>query len=110
MRLPYGEHAFVDTAKLREYCLNMEHPEGRHKARVFLSALGLTAGDAEELAVTLRKAARENEATAGRTDDYGERYTIDLAMRRGTKQAAIRSAWIIRRGESNPRLTSCYIL
>ena len=33
----------VDLAKLRDYCLNEEHPRGRHKARVFRSRLGLTA-------------------------------------------------------------------
>lgn len=30
----------VDIAKLRDYCLNPLHDEGKHKARVFASALG----------------------------------------------------------------------
>jgi hypothetical protein len=37
MKLPNGEHAVVDSAKLREYCLNPHHARGRHKARVFAS-------------------------------------------------------------------------
>jgi len=34
MKLPGGERANVDVAKLRDYCLNPTHPRGRHKARV----------------------------------------------------------------------------
>ncbi len=49
MRLPNAERAVVDIAKLRDYCLNFEHPRGRHKARVFAAALGLTTADAEML-------------------------------------------------------------
>ena len=41
MRLPNPSRAFVDASKLRDYCLNAQHPRGRHKARVFASALGL---------------------------------------------------------------------
>jgi len=41
MKLPNGEHAIVDIVKLRDYALSQHHPRGRHKARVFLSALDL---------------------------------------------------------------------
>ena len=49
MKLPGAERAIVDIAKLRDYCLDPHHPRGRHKARVFASALGLTQADAEIL-------------------------------------------------------------
>jgi hypothetical protein len=49
MKLPKPEKAYLDLAKVRDYCLNPEHPRGRHKARVFEEALGLTAEHAEEL-------------------------------------------------------------
>ncbi len=58
MKLPGGEHAVVDLAKLRDYCLNALHPRGRRKARVFASALGLTQTDS-----TLRKATLTNMAS-----------------------------------------------
>jgi hypothetical protein len=38
--LPRASDAEIPVAKLRDYALNPEHPEGGHKARVFLSALG----------------------------------------------------------------------
>jgi hypothetical protein len=46
MKLPNAERAFVDIAKLRDYSLNAEHKEGKHKALVFPAALGLGPGDA----------------------------------------------------------------
>jgi hypothetical protein len=49
MKLPGGEHAIVDIAKLQDYCLYPLHSRGRHKARVFMSALGLSRADAEYL-------------------------------------------------------------
>jgi hypothetical protein len=42
MRLPRPERAVVDIAKIRDYYLNPKHPRGRHKAKVFASALGIT--------------------------------------------------------------------
>jgi hypothetical protein len=41
MKLPNAEKAFIDNKKLLDYCLNPLHEEGKHKARVFQSALGI---------------------------------------------------------------------
>jgi hypothetical protein len=57
MKLPNGHRAIVDITKLRDYCLNTNHEEGKHKARVFASALGVRAADAEWLREQLLKAA-----------------------------------------------------
>ncbi len=110
MKLPGGAEAIVEISKLRDYCLDPRHPRGRHKARVFLSALGLGQGDAEFPRTTLLGAARESEALAGESDDYGERYTIDFRVIRGDREATVRSGWILRRGEPAPTLTSCFVL
>lgn len=42
MKLPNAEYAIVDKDKIENYCLNLEHPRGKHKARVFIRTLGLT--------------------------------------------------------------------
>ncbi len=47
MKLPNGERAAVDLEKLTDYCLNPDHPRGKHKARVFLGACGFAAENAE---------------------------------------------------------------
>ena len=49
MLLPNLKNAVVDIRKLPDYCLNREHSDGKHKARLFLSCLGMTADNAEEL-------------------------------------------------------------
>lgn len=59
MKMPGGEAAIVDRVKLTEYCLNPEHPRGKHKARVFAAALGFTAGHADELRTALLTAPRQ---------------------------------------------------
>ena len=110
MKLPGGDRAIVDIAKLRDYCLNPAHPRGRHKARVFASTLGLTAADAGFLRENLLRAAREGSATPGDSDEHGERYGVDFRLDRGGRQATVRSAWIISRRGLIPRLTSCFVL
>jgi hypothetical protein len=110
MKLPGGERAIVDIAKLRDYCLNDQHPRGRHKARVFASALGLTVADADVLRQALLGAALRGEASESDRDDYGQRYVIDLEMSGPSGRASVRSCWIIQHAEDFPRLTSCYVL
>jgi hypothetical protein len=110
MKLPNPEQAVVDIAKLRDYCLNVEHPRGRRKARVFAAALGLTAADADMLRNALLVAARSEEATPTEQDSYGQRYVVDFSMIGPAGGATVRSSWIIRRDEDFPRLTSCYVL
>src|SRR5207244_2245389 len=107
MKLPNADRAVVEIAKLRDYCLNSNHPRGRHKARIFAAALGLTAADADELRDALLAAAVTQEATPTDQDEYGQRYVLDFDMVRSTGQATIRSTWIVRADEDFPRLTSC---
>lgn len=111
MKLPNGSNAVVDIEKFRDYCLSMRHPEGRHKARVFLSTLGMTATDAGGLrSLLLLEARKSNEAVMTSADKYGCRYSIDSILSWGSRTAHVRSAWIVKSGEDFPRLTSCYVL
>jgi hypothetical protein len=110
MKLPNANRAVVEIEKLRDYCLSATHPRGRHKARVFESALRITAEDAEELRQAILSAALVENATQTEKDEYGQRYIVDFTMARQGMQAEIRATWIIRSGENYPRLTSCYVL
>jgi hypothetical protein len=89
MRLPGGADAIVEISKLRDYCLDPHHPRRRHKARVFLSALGLGQGDADFLRAAVLKAAREADAVPGEADEYGARYTVDFLMTHGDREAVV---------------------
>ncbi len=78
--LPHGEKAVVDIRKLRDYCLNSEHDDGKHKARLFLSSLGMTADHAEELRQILLGVVKTREVRLGRRDEFGQRYTLDFHL------------------------------
>ena len=62
MRLPNGDRADLGT-KLEDYVLNPRHREGRHKARLFESALGITLANTAVLRQAILSAA-ENSADA----------------------------------------------
>jgi hypothetical protein len=110
MKLPNGDRAVVEMAKLTDYCLNEQHARGRHKARVFASALGITREDAEVLRQRLLDAAAEQDVTPGGQDDYGQRYVLDFLMRGPRGSATVRSVWIVLANQSTPRLLTCYVL
>ncbi len=115
MKLPNAENAIVDIAKLRDYCLNPSHPEGKHKARVFLEKLGMGRNDAERLRQQILEEILTAEATEEKPTVYGRRFFVDFAIRVDERfelvlsLVTIRSAWIIRNEEDFPRLTTCFI-
>jgi hypothetical protein len=109
MKMPGGEAAIVDRQKLTGYCLNPEHPRGKHKARVFARALGVTAENADALRKALLAAAANADAQLGGADQFGDRYVIEFEIRGPGGSGVVRSMWIVRRGEWIPRLTSCFV-
>lgn len=110
MKIPNAESAFVDIVKLRDYSLSPEHEEGKHKARVFAVALGLTVDHAEWLREKLLAAAKTKDCRLGRKTEFGQRYLVDFELTREQKSARLRSVWIVRRDENLPRLVTCYVL
>ncbi len=108
--MPNGEKAVVEIAKLRDYCLSVAHPEGRHKARVFRAVLGMGPADSAMLQERLQAAAPEQDAVAGEVDGFGQRYVIDFPLEYSGRRALVRSAWIVLVDDNSPRLTSCYVL
>ena len=108
--LPNGKAAVCETAKLRDYCLNGEHPRGRHKARLFRAALGIGREDAEELRAALLAAAISEPAMALHADAWGQYWRLDATIRRRGRQAVVRCLWIVRTGETAPRLVTCWVL
>lgn len=110
MLIPNAKNAVVDIRKLRDYCLNLEHDDGKHKARLFSSILGMTADDAEELRQILLEVVKTHEARLGRQDEFGQRYTLDFTIEWQNRNATLRSGWIVERGSQIPKLTTCYPL
>jgi hypothetical protein len=111
MKLPNGINAVDNIVKLRDYCLSPQHPEGRRKVRGFLSALGMSSAEAESMREILISAALVNNGVSmNGVDQYGNRYSFDLAVQWGSREALLRSAWIIKTGANFPRLVRCYVL
>lgn len=108
--LPNAEKAEIRLEKLRDYSLDRDHPTGKHKARVFESAMGLTDKDAERLRDLIAKAILWGDAVSNGINEHGERFAVDFSTLGLRGQVVIRTAWIIDNGESIPRLTSCYII
>ena len=67
MRLANGDRAHLGT-KLEDYVLNVTHREGRHKARMFESVLGVTASSADVLRRALLDAAAASDEAEARGD------------------------------------------
>lgn len=107
--IPNAHRAIIDTHKLSGYVLNPQHPQGKHKARVFEAVLGLTKADTNTLHDALQIAVQSREALVTESDSYGVRYQIDFEMITDTGTAEIRSGWIIRTGEDFPRFVTCYV-
>lgn len=110
MRLPRHECAVVDATKVAGYCLNAGHEEGRHKARVFSAALGISQADAEWLRDRFLEGIAYHEASEQEPSPYGRRFIVDMEITHGPRSAMVRTAWIIRSGEPCPRLVSCFVL
>lgn len=110
MLVPNSENAIVDIHKIRDYCLNPNHEVGKHKARVFASALNLTENDAAELQTALLQAVEIFDAEMGRLDKYGQHYTVDFEFERQAKRAVIRSGRIIDSDSDVPRLVTCLVI
>ena len=107
--LPNAERALVDIRKLRDYSLNPEHDEGKHKARVFKAALGFTRADAEKLREMVIDAARTEDAQLGKRIPHGQMYVVDFTTPGLHANVTIRTAWIVEVDTDFPRLVSCYV-
>jgi len=109
MSVPNATQAHVDREKLRGYCLSRDHPRGRHKARVFESALGLTAEDVDFLRDALLVAVQSHDAIPTLRDEFGQRYVVGFVVTATFRQADVRSTWIVRTSEDFPRFVSCFV-
>jgi hypothetical protein len=109
-QLPNAENAQIDIRKIADYCLSPVHPRGRHKARVFREALGLTQDDAEWLRTALLDGVRVGETTELSSDHLGSRWRVDVSLERQNRSVVVRTVWIILSGEQLPRFVTCWVL
>ena len=107
MKIPGGERAIVDAAKVRDYLLSREHRVGSAKAR-FFTQLGFDHQHWTVLRDELLRFAQQ-EAELGSVTPFGQKYVV-LGTIQGPsgRVAPIVVVWIILNGEDCPRFVTAY--
>lgn len=108
--LPSARRAVIEPEKLRDYVLSPEHRYGRHKARVFLSALGIDRDGWEYLRDQIASRVEEADVSEVRAGKYGVRYSVSILVEGLNGQThEVTTGWIIEEEGAAPRLTSAYV-
>jgi hypothetical protein len=109
VRLPRAREARIPTDKLVRYALDIAHERGRHEARVFASALGITATDWRYLHDQILTALPGADVRATRITPFGVAYEVVIMIDglNGATQPVV-TTWIID-GDRPPRLTSTWV-
>jgi len=108
-RLPRADRSVVDREKLEGYLLNPQHEVGRHKARVFASALGIRRRDWQYLGDQLRAAVVDAPVGSIRETSWGGLYEVVVAVDGLNGQTRkVMTVWLVA-GDEPPRLVTAYI-
>ena len=90
--------------------MDATHSVGGNKAVVFESALGYNKSNAGELIAKIQEGVRTNQSALGKTDQFGQRFTVDMPITGPNGNTAIvRTGWIFDPGSTTPRLTTLYV-
>ena len=110
--LPNYERAEISRGKLEGYALNPAHePDGKHKARVFKSALGFDQSTWELLKQKILDELPYHEARQGQIGQWGTPYEVDLPIEGlNGNTAKVRTAWMFKTGTDYPSLTTILVL
>ena len=109
--LPNYERAEIPRSKIEGYALNSAHePDGKHKARVFKSALGFDQSNWELLKQRILEKLPYYEAKLNQTSQYGDEYNVDLVIEGPNgNTAAVRTKWMLTSGADFPSLITVYV-
>ncbi len=108
MRIPGGDKAFVDPAKVRDYLLSLEHPIGRFKA-AFFGSLGYSRDSWQALQGEFKRLALSDDASTGAPSDFGQKFEVRATIEGPSgRRAAVVVVWIILKGEQVPRFVTAF--
>lgn len=107
--LPGHQRAIIPEEKLR-YCLDPLHETGRHKARMFRSALGIGLEDTLRLRHLIETGVSANQGVrVGADEDGVERWVVEWIVQGRLSELRLITAWDLRVSYGRPRLVSCYL-
>ena len=107
-RLPDCEKARIEDAKLYRYLLNMEHPDGKAKAR-FYELIGYTTGNGEQLRADLLTLACSGSVVNELPNRVGRKYIVvgNLSAPNGRTYQLL-TVWAVEPPDNEPRLITAY--
>ncbi len=100
--------ATVDERKLTEYALNLESPDGKNKAYVFRSALGITIDDADDVRRQIFEGVNKHKASYAGDTRHGSRFTVYMPIKGPKGKAVVKTAWLQDKNDEL-RLTSVMV-
>ena len=103
MKIPGADNALISMDKVVRYLLNPDHPDGASKAQVLAHA-GFDFDRPEELEDALRSQLLGRDARLGRSSAFGTKYEVSGPLTGPRGSVMVTSVWMIRHGESFPRL------
>ncbi|MCX5573646.1 hypothetical protein OSH03_06655 [Enterobacter sp. E-TC7] len=105
-----AEHAVVDYRKLATYSLDVNHPVGGHKARVFESALGYNPTNSDVLGSRVQEGILTAPAKVLEANQHGQRMAVDMPILGANGETVIvRSGWIYEPDAVVPRMTTIFV-
>jgi len=108
--LPGYKQASIPRAKLEGYLLNPAHIVGKHKAKVFKSALGFDQGSWRLLETAIRNELPYNEAQSTKNDSYGRRYNVTITIKGPNgSERDVTTAWIVKTGDDQPSFVTAHV-
>lgn len=108
--LPNAQQAEINASKVRDYVLSLEHETGRHKARVFASALGIDREHWRYLRDQIRAQVQHAQVSEVRAGQFGMRYSVPILVEGLNGQThEVITAWIVEIDDARPRLTTAYV-
>jgi hypothetical protein len=96
--LPAADRAIIERRKLEGYLLDPAHKDGRHKARVFQSALGIGAAEWRYLNEAILAGVRDAPVSAIVATSYGSRCTVVVPIQglNGQRHDVV-TGWLVSR-------------
>lgn len=105
-----AEHAVVDYRKLSSYSLDVTHPVGGNKAKVFQSALGYNPTNSDVLASRVQEGILTAPAKILEANQHGQRMAVDMPILGVNGETVIvRSGWIYEPDAVVPRMTTIFV-
>ena len=107
MPIPFASAAVVEPAKVRDYLLNLERPDGGSKAAWFRS-FGYARDDWQQLARDLMAIAQDCDSFATERTRFGIKYVVKGRIGGSIgRSGSVLTVWIVE-GDDPPRLVTAY--